>query len=60
MPVYEHERIVLYDVLSGKVLFKLDPGAGNSRESLSPDGTRIAIVRGGVFAKSSVTIYSVP
>jgi len=60
MPVYEHERIVLYDVPSGKVLFKLDPGAGNSRESLSPDGKRIAIVRGGVFGKSSLTIYSVP
>jgi hypothetical protein len=60
MPVYDHERIVLYDVPSGKVLFKLDPGAGNFMESLSPDGKRIAIVRGGFFGKSSLTVYSVP
>jgi hypothetical protein len=59
--LYDHERIVLYDVPTGKVLLKLDPGEGNSRESLSPNGKRIEVVRGGVLGgRSSVTIYYVP
>jgi hypothetical protein len=61
MPIYYHERIVLYDVPSGKVLLTLDPGAGNSEEKLSPDGKRIAVVRGGVpGGRSSATLYYVP
>jgi hypothetical protein len=62
MPIYYHERVVLYDVPSGKVLLKLDPGAGNSEEELSPDGKRIAVVRGGIAPgeKSTVTLYYVP
>lgn len=61
LPIYAHERLALYDVPSGRVLFKLDPGAGNSVSKLSPDGRRIVVVRGGSFGRSaSITIYYVP
>jgi hypothetical protein len=36
MPIYYYERIVLYDVPSGKVVLELDPGAGNSEENFRP------------------------
>lgn len=61
MAIYAHERLALYDVPSGRPLFKLDPGVGNSESKLSPDGRRIAVVRGGSFGRSaSITIYYVP
>ncbi len=61
LPLYAHERLVLYDVPSGRVLFKLDPGVGNSTFKLSPDGKRIAVVRGAAFGgRASITIYYVP
>ena len=61
LPLYAHERLALYDVPSGRVLFKLDPGVGNSESKLSPDGRRIVVVRGGSFGGSaSITIYYVP
>jgi len=61
LPLYAHERLALYDVPSGRVLFKLDPGVGNSTFKLSPDGKRIVVVRGAAFGgRASITIYYVP
>lgn len=61
LPLYAHERLALYDVPSGRVLFKLDPGVDNSTFKLSPDGKRILVVRGAAFGgRASITIYYVP
>jgi len=60
MVLYGFDRLLLYDAASGKVLCQV--GAGNDpMSSVSPDGKRIAVVRGdGQGSRSSVTIYYVP
>jgi hypothetical protein len=59
MVFYDSKHIALYDVPSGRVLFKLDPGVA-SRTTLSPDGKRIAVERTGSRGERPVTIYSLP
>jgi hypothetical protein len=56
--LYESGRIVLYDVPSGRILFKLN--TGTSRARWSPDGRRIAVERVGPSGETSVTVYYVP
>jgi hypothetical protein len=59
MVLYDSNHIAIYDVPSGRLLFKLDPGV-SSRTTLSPDGKRLAVERIGPRGGTSVTIYYVP
>jgi hypothetical protein len=57
--LYEAKHLALYDVPSGRVLFRLNPSVA-SRTTLSPDGKRLAVERIGPMGGTSVTIYTVP